>query len=108
MRKYLWMVATAFALLVSVAMGDPGNGNGAGARQHAWKDYVRQQTGPATATHSTGDGDLVGQQAQYDFERTAPAGFSTGPAFASGIATNYGGAWHQINMTGLPNRYISG
>ncbi|HSR83517.1 MAG TPA: hypothetical protein VLM11_04980 [Streptosporangiaceae bacterium] len=35
-------------------------------------------------------------------------GGNPGPAFSSGLATNYGGTWHQINMTGLPNRYISG
>ena len=31
-----------------------------------------------------------------------------GPTFASGIATNYGGTWHQLSTAGLPNRYISG
>ncbi len=35
-------------------------------------------------------------------------GGNPGPTFASGIATNFGGTWHQINMAGLPNRYISG
>jgi hypothetical protein len=35
-------------------------------------------------------------------------GGNPGAAFARGIATNYGGAWHQVNMTGLPNRYIAG
>ena len=30
------------------------------------------------------------------------------PTFASGIATNYGGTWHQVNTVGLPNRYIAG
>ncbi|HEX6351323.1 MAG TPA: hypothetical protein VF160_18260 [Candidatus Dormibacteraeota bacterium] len=25
-----------------------------------------------------------------------------------GLATNFGGTWHQINMTGLPKRYIAG
>ncbi|HWE56561.1 MAG TPA: sialidase family protein [Acidimicrobiales bacterium] len=35
-------------------------------------------------------------------------GGNPGPAFASGIATNYGGKWHQVNMTGLPDRYIAG
>ncbi len=35
-------------------------------------------------------------------------GGNPGPSFASGIATNYGGTWHQVNMTGLPNRYIAG
>jgi len=28
--------------------------------------------------------------------------------FASGIDTNYGGAWHTINAPNLPNRYIAG
>jgi len=31
-----------------------------------------------------------------------------GPAFASGIDTNYGGSWHRINSPVLPNRYIAG
>ena len=31
-----------------------------------------------------------------------------GPTFARGIATNYGGTWHQLNVSGLPNRYING
>ena len=35
-------------------------------------------------------------------------GGNPGPAFVSGIATNYGGTWHQVNTTGLPNRYIAG
>ena len=29
-------------------------------------------------------------------------------SFASGIATNYGGAWHQVSTAGLPNRFIAG
>lgn len=28
--------------------------------------------------------------------------------FASGIDTNYGGTWHTINVSSLPNRYIAG
>ncbi|HEX9064336.1 MAG TPA: sialidase family protein [Streptosporangiaceae bacterium] len=35
-------------------------------------------------------------------------GGNPGPGFGRGIATNYGGAWHQVNMTGLPQRYIAG
>jgi sugar lactone lactonase YvrE len=35
-------------------------------------------------------------------------GGNPGPGFASGIATNYGGHWHQVNTAGLPNRYIAG
>jgi sugar lactone lactonase YvrE len=36
------------------------------------------------------------------------AGGNPGPSFASGIATNYGGTWHQVSTAGLPNRYIAG
>ncbi len=35
-------------------------------------------------------------------------GGNPGPGFARGIATNYGGTWHQVNTSGLPNRYIAG
>jgi hypothetical protein len=31
-----------------------------------------------------------------------------GPSFNRGVATNYGGTWHQLSMTGLPLRYIAG
>ena len=30
------------------------------------------------------------------------------PGFASGIDTNYGGTWHTISASNLPNRYIAG
>jgi len=29
------------------------------------------------------------------------------PGFARGLATNYGGTWHQLSLTGVPNRYIT-
>jgi hypothetical protein len=35
-------------------------------------------------------------------------GGNPGPTFASGIATNYGGTWHEVNTAGLPDRYIAG
>lgn len=35
-------------------------------------------------------------------------GGEPGPTFASGIVTNYGGTWHQLQMQGLPNRLIAG
>jgi hypothetical protein len=35
---------------------------------------------------------------------------TTGAGFVNGIATNYGGTWHEVDMTanGLPNRFITG
>jgi sugar lactone lactonase YvrE len=35
-------------------------------------------------------------------------GGNPGPAFSRGIATNYGGTWHQVNVSNLPNRYVAG
>jgi sugar lactone lactonase YvrE len=35
-------------------------------------------------------------------------GGNPGPTFSSGLATNYGGTWHQLSTAGLPNRYIAG
>jgi len=35
-------------------------------------------------------------------------GGNPGPSFSVGIATNYGGTWHEVNTTGLPDRYIAG
>jgi hypothetical protein len=29
------------------------------------------------------------------------------PDFARGMATNYGGTWHKLNLAGVPNRYIT-
>jgi sugar lactone lactonase YvrE len=54
-----------------------------------------------SALASTGSGGTI-------YAAWVAGGGNPGPSFASGIATNYGGTWHQINMAGLPNRYISG
>ena len=35
-------------------------------------------------------------------------GGNPSPAFSRGIATNYGGTWHQLDTSSLPNRYIAG
>ncbi|GAA1876225.1 WD40/YVTN/BNR-like repeat-containing protein [Lapillicoccus jejuensis] len=35
-------------------------------------------------------------------------GGNPGPAFASGIDTNYGGSWHRISSPVLPNRFVTG
>jgi hypothetical protein len=61
-------------------------------------------TGPGhavTALSSAGHGKVI-------YAAWVAGGGNPGPAFASGIATNYGGTWHQVNTAGLPNRYIAG
>jgi hypothetical protein len=35
-------------------------------------------------------------------------GGNPGAKFNRGIATNYGGTWHQVSTTGLPDRFIAG
>ncbi|HMA47538.1 MAG TPA: hypothetical protein VKP11_10110, partial [Frankiaceae bacterium] len=35
-------------------------------------------------------------------------GSNPGPAFASGIDTNYGGRWHRVTAPNLPQRFIAG
>src|SRR5206468_3575666 len=34
------------------------------------------------------------------------ASSTTGEGFRRGIATNYGGTWHELDVTSLPNRYV--
>ena len=63
--------------------------------------------------YDTGAGNAVTALASGDSGKTIYAawvggGGNPGPAFATGVATNYGGTWHELNMSGLPDRYISG
>jgi hypothetical protein len=68
----------------------------------SWQNVFDTGAGNAvTALSSARGGKII-------YAAWVSGGGNPGPAFASGIATNYGGVWHQVNMTGLPNRYISG
>jgi sugar lactone lactonase YvrE len=68
----------------------------------SWKAVYNTGAGNAvTALSSAGGGSVI-------YAAWVAGGGNPGPSFASGIATNYGGSWHQVNMTGLPNRYIAG
>ena len=60
---------------IAVAGSGP---HGAGSRQHNRNAYIKSHGGGTTATHTPDDGDLADQQAQYDAERTAPAGVISG------------------------------
>lgn len=111
MRKSLWLISV-LALVGSTAMGQDmassgirmnGKGalHGAAARQQAHRDYVHRQAITPSPTHTAEDGDLADQQAQYDFQRTAPAGYVTGPALvsaaqqAAALAVQ-GGPWQEF------------
>jgi hypothetical protein len=65
------------------------------------------------AVYNTGAGHAVtaltsAQGGKVVYAAWVANGGNPGPAFASGIATNAGGTWHEVNTTGLPNRYIAG
>ena len=68
----------------------------------SWKNVYDTGAGHAvTALSSAGGGSII-------YAAWVAGGGNPGPSFASGIATNYGGTWHQVNTTGLPNRFIAG
>jgi hypothetical protein len=67
-----------------------------------WTQAYNLGTGNAvTALSSANSGQVV-------YAAWVSGGGNPGPSFSRGIATNYGGTWHQVSMTGLPNRYIAG
>jgi hypothetical protein len=66
-----------------------------------------------TPVYDTGAGKAVTALSSADngkviYAAWVAGGGNPGPSFASGIATNYGGRWHQVSTAGLPDRYIGG
>ena len=83
-------IALAGAGLAAGAPAKPKPGlHGFAQRQHAQQHYLATHASPNASTttpglnSSPGDDDLADQNAQYDFERTAPAQAINGPALAS-------------------------
>jgi hypothetical protein len=69
--------------LTGAGLARTGGPHGAGARQQAHTAYSISRGGQATANHTPDDGDLADEMAQYDSERTAPAGSVSGDALVS-------------------------
>jgi hypothetical protein len=95
------VAAVAVLSLTGVGSAGAGGVHGAGARQQARNNYTKSQGGEPSATHTGDDGDLADQQAQYDFERTAPAGFVTGQALVAAAQQaaslpKTGGSWQEF------------
>jgi len=68
----------------------------------SWTNVFDTGAGHAvTALSSANDGKII-------YAAWVAAGGNPGPGFASGIATNFGGTWHQVTVSGLPNRFIAG
>ena len=103
-RRAILVGSIAFGTVVSlsgVGLASADRTHGAGARQQAHNAVVRNQGGAPTANHTPDDGDLADQFAQYNFERTAPAGSVSGDALTSAAAQaaamrQTGGAWQEF------------
>jgi hypothetical protein len=72
-----------------------------------------QATCTWTAVYDTGAGNEITALSSANNGSVIYAGWvggggNPGPHFAVGIATNYGGTWHEVNTAGLPSRYIAG
>lgn len=68
----------------------------------SWQNVFDTGSGHAvTALSSANDATTI-------YAAWVGGGGNPGPSFSRGIATNAGGTWHQLSMTGLPNRYIAG
>ena len=68
----------------------------------SWQNVFNTGKGNAVTALSSANG------GQIIYAAWTHGGGNPGPAFGSGIATNYGGTWHQANTLGLPHRYIAG
>lgn len=87
--------------------------------EYVWVSHAGWNTSCTSAgcswqnVYDTGADNAVTALASADNGRVIYAAWVSGdgnpsPTFASGIATNFGGSWHQVSTAGLPNRYIAG
>ena len=91
--QYVWVSHAGWSTSCSTDLG---------ARGCSWQNVFDTGAGNAvTALSSAQNGKVI-------YAAWVGGGGNPGPAFGRGIATNYGGAWHQLDMSSLPNRYIAG
>lgn len=68
----------------------------------SWRNVFDTGAGNAvTALSSANDAKVI-------YAAWVGGGGNPGPSFGRGIATNYGGHWHQLDMSTLPDRYVAG
>jgi hypothetical protein len=100
----VWLTGGQYVWVSKVGWGGPGSGSTTRCTKSVctWKNVFDTGAGNAvTALASTGSGSVI-------YAAWVGGGGNPGPTFATGIATNYGGKWHQLNTASLPNRYIAG
>jgi hypothetical protein len=90
--------------------------------QFVWEDRASWDTicsGPDPTTNPAGDCDwdpvydtgdghqVTGLGMAGDVIYAGWCGGCNPPTFNRGLATNYGGTWHELSLAGVPNRYIT-
>jgi hypothetical protein len=76
-----------------------------------WQTVCDDTTCDWAAVHDLGAGNVATALAvngSTTYAAWVGGGGNPGPAFASGIDTNYGGTWHTVTAPNLPQRYIAG
>ena len=93
----VWVTGGEFVWISTAGWGTSCTGSSC-----SWTDVFDTGAGNAvTALSSANSGKII-------YAAWVGNGGNPGPGFASGIATNYGGTWHQVSTADLPNRYIAG
>ena len=67
-----------------------------------WQNVFDTGSGNAVTALSSANG------GQIIYAAWTAGGGNPGPAFNRGIATNFGGTWHQLDVSSLPQRFIAG
>lgn len=93
----VWVTGGQFVWISTAGWGTSCNDSSC-----SWTNVFDTGAGHAVTALSSANGGKVVYAAWVG------GGGNPGPAFASGIATNSGGTWHQVSTAGLPNRYIAG
>ena len=96
-NKNVWLIGGR-----SVWVTSAGWGTSCTNTSCSWSNVFNTGAGHSVTALSSANGGAV------IYAAWVAGGGNPGPTFGRGIATNYGGTWHQVSTTGLPNRFIAG
>jgi len=83
-------------------------GAGWDTRRDTWKRVYDTGAGDSvTAIGVNGNVTYAGWCGPVGCNPRTSAATGSSEGFVRGIATNYGGTWHELDMSGLPNRYVN-
>jgi hypothetical protein len=106
--------AARFIAPFEADLADP-NRHWVAGGQYVWDNGTKgwdTRCGPSSCdwkiVYDTGAGHQITQIAVNGSTYVAWCGPCNGSTFDRGIATNYGGTWHELNVSSLPRRFIQG